>query len=145
MKVVVQRVKSASVSVNNEIVGEIEQGLMLLVGFKKGDTKEAVEQMSDKILKMRIFENDEEKMDYSVMDIEGGILSVSQFTLYADTKKGNRPNFTDAESFDKSLDLYNYFNELLAGSNLDVQTGKFGANMEVSLINDGPVTIIVEK
>jgi D-tyrosyl-tRNA(Tyr) deacylase len=146
MKVVIQRVKSASVTVGNEITGAIEEGLLLLVGIHKDDTKEQLEWMCEKILKLRIFEDEEEKMNLSVSDVGGGLLVVSQFTLYGNTKKGTRPSFIEAAKPDKAEPMYeemiSYFKE---HSDLSIQTGKFGAMMDVELINDGPVTLILEK
>ncbi|MEO9887936.1 MAG: D-aminoacyl-tRNA deacylase [Balneola sp.] len=146
MKVVVQRVKSASVTIGNEITGAIEEGLLLLVGIHQDDTEEQLKWMCDKILKLRIFEDEDEKMNLSVSDIEGGILVVSQFTLYGNAKKGTRPSFIEAAKPDKAEPMYedmiNYFKE---HSELDIQTGKFGAMMDVELVNDGPVTLIMEK
>ncbi len=146
MKVVVQRVKSASVKVGNEITGAIDQGLLLLIGIHQDDTKEQMKWMCDKILKLRIFEDDEEKMNLSVSDVEGGILVVSQFTLYGDARKGTRPSFIEAARPEKAEPMYEemieYFKE---HSELDIQTGKFGAMMDVELVNDGPVTLVLEK
>lgn len=146
MKVVIQRVKSASVTVGNEITGAIEEGLLLLVGIHEEDTKDQLEWMCDKILKLRIFEDEEEKMNLSVSDVEGGILVVSQFTLYGNAKKGTRPSFIEAAKPDKAEPMYEdmiqYFKE---HSELNIQTGKFGAMMDVELLNDGPVTLILEK
>lgn len=146
MKVVLQRVRSASVEAGNEITGAINKGVLLLVGVHNNDGKDEIKWICDKILKLRIFEDDEGKMNRSVTDINGEILIVSQFTLYADVKKGTRPGFTDAAAPDIAEDVYdqmvNYFNE---NSELNIQTGKFGAMMNVKLENDGPVTIILEK
>lgn len=146
MKVVVQRVQSASVTVGKEITGAIEHGLLLLVGIHQDDTKEQMKWMCDKILKLRIFEDEEEKMNLSVSDVEGGILVVSQFTLYGDARKGTRPSFIEAAKPDKAEPMYEemirYFKE---NSNLNIQTGKFGAMMDVELVNDGPVTLVLEK
>ena len=146
MKVVVQRVKSASVTVGNEITGAIETGLLLLVGIHQDDTEEQLKWMCDKILKLRIFEDEDEKMNLSVSDVEGGILVVSQFTLYGNAKKGTRPSFIEAAKPDKAEPMYEdmiqYFKD---NSELNIQTGKFGAMMDVELINDGPVTLILEK
>ena len=146
MKVVVQRVKSASVKVGNQITGAIDQGLLLLVGIHQHDTKEQMEWMCEKILKLRVFEDVEEKMNLSVSDVKGGLLVVSQFTLYGDSKKGTRPNYIEAARPEKAEPMYEemirYFEE---HSDLSIQTGKFGAMMEVSLVNDGPVTLILEK
>jgi D-tyrosyl-tRNA(Tyr) deacylase len=146
MKVVIQRVKSASVTVGNEITGAIEEGLLLLVGIHQDDTKEQLEWMCEKILKLRIFEDEDEKMNLSVSDVGGGLLVVSQFTLYGNAKKGTRPSFIEAAKPDKAEPMYeemiSYFN---GNSELNIQTGKFGAMMEVELVNDGPVTLILEK
>ncbi|MEP1305457.1 MAG: D-aminoacyl-tRNA deacylase [Balneola sp.] len=146
MKVVVQRVKSASVTIGNEITGAIEEGLLLLVGIHQDDTEEQLKWMCDKILKLRIFEDEDEKMNLSVTDVEGGILVVSQFTLYGNAKKGTRPSFIEAAKPDIAEPMYedmiSYFKEY---SELDIQTGKFGAVMDVELVNDGPVTLIMEK
>jgi len=146
MKVVVQRVKSASVTIGNEITGAIEEGLLLLVGIHQDDTEEQLKWMCDKILKLRIFEDEDEKMNLSVTDVEGGILVVSQFTLYGNAKKGTRPSFIEAAKPDIAEPMYedmiSYFIEY---SELDIQTGKFGAMMDVELVNDGPVTLIMEK
>ncbi|XWN36771.1 MAG: D-aminoacyl-tRNA deacylase [Balneola sp.] len=146
MKVVIQRVKSASVTVGNEITGAIEGGLLLLVGIHQDDTKEQLEWMSEKILKLRIFEDEDEKMNLSVSDVNGGLLVVSQFTLYGNARKGTRPSFIEAAKPDKAEPMYKdmirYFKEQ---SDLNIQTGKFGAMMDVELINDGPVTLILEK
>lgn len=146
MKVVVQRVSSASVMVGNEITGVIDKGLLLLVGFHQDDTFEQLKWMSEKILKLRIFEDEEERMNLSVCDVEGGILVVSQFTLYGDVRKGTRPSFIEAARPEKAEPMYEdmiqYFKD---HSELDIQTGKFGAMMDVKLVNDGPVTLILEK
>ena len=146
MKVVVQRVKSASVTVENEQIGAIKNGLLLLVGIHQEDTKEQLQWMCEKILKLRIFEDEEEKMNLSVTDVDGGILVVSQFTLYGDAKKGTRPSFIQVARPEKAEPMYEemiqYFKE---HSELHIQTGKFGAMMDVALVNDGPVTLILEK
>ncbi|PKD42675.1 D-aminoacyl-tRNA deacylase [Rhodohalobacter barkolensis] len=146
MKVVVQRVNRASVTVENEITGKIKKGLLLLVGIHETDTKKEIDWCCNKISKLRIFEDDEGKMNRSVQDIKGGILVVSQFTLYGDTKKGTRPSFIEAAKPDVAEPLYNYMVERFKKStDLNIQEGKFGAMMQVELLNDGPVTIIVEK
>lgn len=146
MKVVVQRVKEASVTVGKEITGAIDQGLLLLVGIHHDDTNEQLQWMCDKILKLRIFEDEEGKMNKSVTDVEGGILVVSQFTLYGNAKKGTRPSFIEAARPEAAESMYehmiHYFKK---HSELDIQTGKFGAMMDVKLVNDGPVTLILEK
>ncbi|WP_423216372.1 D-aminoacyl-tRNA deacylase [Streptococcus equinus] len=143
MKVVIQRVKEAQVTIDDEIVGDINQGLLLLVGVGPDDEQEDLDYAVRKITNMRIFSDDMGKMNLSVQDIEGSILSVSQFTLFADTKKGNRPAFTGAAKPDKAEKFYNDFNDALAKF-VPVETGVFGADMQVSLLNDGPVTIILD-
>lgn len=145
MKVVLQRTKSASVSVNKKIVGEIKKGYVLLVGFGSNDTIEDVKKMANNIYKMRVFEDENMKMNLNIEQVSGEILSISQFTLYADTKKGNRPSFTEAAKPEQASTLYNVFNTELKSLGLKVETGEFGADMEVSLINDGPVTLILEQ
>ncbi len=146
MKVVVQRVKEASVTVGNEMTGSIENGLLLLVGIHADDTYEQMKWMCEKILKLRIFEDEDEKMNRSVVDVEGGILVVSQFTLYGDARKGTRPSFITAARPEKAEPMYEQMIEYFkSNSNLDIQGGKFGAMMDVHLINDGPVTLILEK
>lgn len=144
MKVVVQRVKSSSVKVNNNIVGKSGYGYMLLVSFTKGDDLKIIDYMVNKILNLRIMDDESHVMNKNILDIGGSILSISQFTLYADTKKGNRPSYINALNGDEAVKLYELFNEKL-GKLIHVETGIFGADMEVSLINDGPVTIILEK
>lgn len=143
MKVVIQRVKKAQVVIDEELVGDIKQGLLLLVGVGPDDEQEDLDYTVRKITNMRIFSDDMGKMNLSVQDVKGSILSVSQFTLFADTKKGNRPAFTGAAKPDKAEQLYNAFNEALA-QYVPVETGVFGADMHVSLVNDGPVTIILD-
>ena len=145
MKVVLQRTKKASVTVDNEITGSITHGYLLLVGITHEDTMTDVEYCARKGAELRLFEDDEGKMNRSIHEVGGQILSVSQFTLYADTKKGRRPSFTNAAKPDHAKPLWDAFNETLKGHGLHVETGIFGANMDVALINDGPVTIIVES
>ncbi|RNC83043.1 MAG: D-tyrosyl-tRNA(Tyr) deacylase [Balneola sp.] len=146
MRVVIQRVKSASVTVEERVTGVISKGLLLLVGVHQEDGIEKMKWMCEKILKLRIFEDEEGKMNKSVSDVEGGILVVSQFTLYGDTKKGTRPSFIEAARPEKAEPMYEemvqYFKD---HSSLDIQTGEFGAMMDVSLVNDGPVTLVLEK
>ena len=143
MKIVIQRVSQASVTVDGKIAGAIQQGLLLLVGICPEDGQEDIEYAVRKISQMRIFSDDADKMNLSVQDVGGQILSISQFTLYADTKKGNRPAFTGAAKPDLATALYDQFNQKLAQT-VPVQTGEFGADMKVSLVNDGPVTIVLD-
>lgn len=145
MKVILQRSKEASVSVDKKIVGRIDNGLVLLVGFNENDTSHEIDYMVDKIINLRIFDDENGIMNKSLLDINGSILSISQFTLYADTKKGRRPSYKSAMSPDKATILYDEFNQKLKNRNIKVATGIFGASMEVSLVNDGPVTIILER
>ena len=145
MKIVVQRVSQASVKVGREIVGEISQGLLLLVGIEENDEKEDAEWLSKKILDLRIFSDEEGKMNRSVKDINGEILCVSQFTLIADYKKGNRPSFIKAAKPEKAVPLFEYFKGLIKSSGLKTESGIFGADMKVSLLNDGPVTIVMDS
>lgn len=143
MRIVIQRVRQASVSIDGKIAGEIQQGLLLLVGICPEDGQEDIEYAVRKISQMRIFSDQEDRMNLSVQDVGGQILSISQFTLYADTKKGNRPAFTGAAKPDLATALYDQFNQKLART-VPVQTGEFGADMKVSLVNDGPVTIVLD-
>lgn len=145
MKIVVQRVSQASVKVSREIVGEISQGLLLLVGIEENDEKEDAEWLSKKILDLRIFSDEEGKMNRSVKDINGDILCVSQFTLIADYKKGNRPSFIKAAKPEKAVPLFEYFKGFIKSSGLKTESGIFGADMKVSLLNDGPVTIVMDS
>ena len=145
MKVVIQRAKDASVSVDNEIVGEIDHGLVILLGVTHTDTDEDIDYLVRKIVNLRIFEDEEGKMNLSLKDVQGRILSISQFTLYADTKKGRRPSFVDAAKPEVAEELYEKFNEKLAEEGIEVQTGKFGAMMDVAFTNVGPVTIIIDS
>lgn len=144
MKLVVQRVKEASVTVDNKIIGSINQGLLILVGFTYNDSIETINKMVNKVINLRIFDDENGVMNKSVLDVNGSILSVSQFTLYADTKKGRRPSYVDALNGSEATKLYDSFNELLS-KEIHTETGKFGADMLVSLENDGPVTIIMES
>lgn len=146
MKIVVQRVKRASVTVDGTITGQINEGILLLVGIHQEDTQKIINWCCEKVSKLRIFEDEEGKMNLSVRDVNGGILVVSQFTLYGNTKKGTRPSFIEAAKPEMAEPLYNYMIEQLKSIHENsVETGEFGAMMDVELINDGPVTIIVEK
>lgn len=144
MKVIVQRSKESSVSVDNKLINKIDSGLVLLVGFTEGDDESKLINMAKKIVNLRIFDDDAGVMNKSILDVGGEVLSISQFTLYADTKKGNRPSYIKALKSDEATILYNKFNELL-NQKIKVETGIFGAEMEVSLINDGPITIILDS
>ena len=144
MKVVVQRSKKSKVTINNKVNGSINKGYVLLVGFTHGDTTDFVDKMINKILNLRIFEDENDKMNLSIKDINGSILSISQFTLYADSKKGNRPSFINAMKPDEASKLYDYFNQELS-KYIEVNTGIFGADMKVEIYNDGPVTIILDS
>lgn len=145
MKVVIQRVKSSSVSVADEIVGEINQGLLILLGITHDDTKDQCDWLVNKIINMRIFSDSEDKLNLSVKDIAGSILLISQFTLYAEAEKGNRPSFTSAARPEIAKPLYEYFIDKLKANDIPVESGIFGADMQVELINDGPITIILER
>lgn len=145
MKVVVQRSKEAKVVVDGEIVGQIEHGLMLLVGITHEDTIADAQYLAEKIAGLRIFEDDAGKMNLSVLDVGGQILSVSQFTLYGDCRKGKRPSFIDAARPEQAEGIYEQFNDLLRAKGLVVATGIFGAMMDVSFTNSGPVTLIVDS
>lgn len=145
MKVIVQRCEKANVKVDNNIVGKIDKGLMLLVGFTENDNQTNIDYMVDKVINLRIFDDESGVMNKSLIDIEGSILSVSQFTLYADTSKGRRPSYINALSGEKAIILYDEFNQKLKNKNIHVETGIFGAEMKVELINDGPITIVLEK
>lgn len=145
MKVVVQRVKNAKVEVNNNIVGNINEGLLLLVGFTHDEKEESVDWMVNKIINLRIFDDENKVMNLSLKDIKGSILSISQFTLYADSKKGNRPSYINALGGDKAIVLYDKFNDKLKEQGIKVEQGIFGEDMQVTFTNDGPVTIILEK
>ncbi len=144
MKVVIQRSMKSTVTVDNKITGKIDKGLVLLVGFSIDDSKEKIKPMVEKIIKLRIFNDENNKMNKSILDIKGKILSVSQFTLYADTDKGNRPSYVKALDFEKAKKLYDEFNFEL-NKYVPVETGVFGADMSVNIENDGPVTIIIER
>ncbi|MFC4100018.1 D-aminoacyl-tRNA deacylase [Paenibacillus xanthanilyticus] len=145
MKVVVQRSKAASVTVAGEVVGAIDSGLLLLVGVTHDDTETDAKWMAEKIAGLRIFEDENGKMNESVQEAGGSILSVSQFTLYGDCKKGKRPNFMAAARPEQAEPLYEAFNAMLRAMGITVATGRFGAMMDVALVNDGPVTLIVDS
>ena len=145
MKVVLQRTKQASVTVNQEVTGSISHGYMLLVGITHEDTMKDVDYCARKVAEIRLFEDEDGKMNRSIHEVSGQILSVSQFTLYADTKKGRRPSFVNAARPDIAKPLWDAFNDALRAYGLHVETGIFGANMDVALVNDGPVTIIIES
>ncbi len=144
MRVVVQRVKESSVKVDGKIVGKSGYGYMLLVSFTKGDNEKVIDYMVNKIVNLRVMDDENHIMNKSILDIKGSILSISQFTLYGDAKKGNRPSYIKALNGSEASKLYDLFNEKLSKF-VPVQTGIFGADMEVSLINDGPITILLEK
>lgn len=145
MRIVVQRVREARVEIAGETVGRIGQGLLLLVGIAEGDTVAEVELLAKKVAQLRIFADEAGKMNRSVQNIEGGVLSVSQFTLYGDCRKGNRPSFVNAARPETAEPLYDTLNQLLRTQyGLPVETGRFGADMQVSLVNDGPVTILMD-
>lgn len=145
MRVLLQRVKQASVQVDEETIGQIKQGYLLLVGVTHEDTEHEVNWLADKVTGLRVFEDADEKMNLSIQDVAGQILSVSQFTLYGDTMKGRRPAFTQAAKPDVAETLYEAFNDRLRSNGLVVETGRFGAMMDVALVNDGPVTLMLEK
>jgi D-tyrosyl-tRNA(Tyr) deacylase len=144
MKIVLQRVSSAYVKVADEIVGSIEHGMLLLIGFSSNDTEESILPTIEKIVKLRIFSDEEGKMNKSVLDINGSALLVSQFTLYADTRKGNRPSFIEAARPEQAIPLYEFFIAEMKKRISKVETGIFGADMKVELVNDGPVTIVFD-
>ena len=144
MRVIVQRVKESSVEVDGKIVGKSNYGYMLLVSFTNGDNEQVIDFMVNKICNLRIMDDEFGVMNKSILDIKGEVLSISQFTLYADTKKGNRPSYINALKGEEAVKLYDLFNQKLSKF-VSVETGIFGADMKVSLINDGPVTIILEK
>ena len=145
MRVVLQRVAHASVTVEEKVIGKIQRGFLLLVGVTHDDAMEDMEYLIRKIVQMRIFEDEEGKLNRSIQDIGGEILSVSQFTLYADTKKGNRPSFSKAAPGDVAVEMFEQFNGLLRDTGIPVETGQFGADMKVELLNDGPVTILLDS
>ena len=145
MRAVVQRVTRASVTVAGEIIGEIGNGLVVLVGIARDDTKVEAAYLVDKISNLRIFDDEQGRMNLSVKDVNGALLIISQFTLYGDCRKGRRPSFSDAAGIEKALPLYEYFVDTLRTKNVPVATGRFQAVMAVHLVNDGPVTLILES
>ena len=144
MRAVVQRVREASVTVEGQVVAEIGAGALVLLGVARGDGEEDARRLAGKIARLRVFENDDGRFDRSLVDVRGAALVVSQFTLIADTRKGNRPSFTDAADPAEAEPLYEAFCEALAGEGVPVSRGVFGARMQVALVNDGPVTIVLE-
>ena len=144
MKIVVQKVLKSSVEVDNKIVGKIDKGLTLLVGFNNEDTKDVLDKMIDKVINLRIFEDENNIMNKSVLDVNGSILSISQFTLYADTRKGRRPSYINALNGEEAIKLYNEFNNRLSKF-IHVEQGIFGEDMKLNILNDGPTTIILES
>jgi|TARA_B100001142_G_scaffold220258_1_gene218440 D-tyrosyl-tRNA(Tyr) deacylase len=146
LKLIIQRVKESSLEIENKIFSSIGFGMVVLIGISKTDNRDIAKNLADKISKLRIFNGDNGKMDKNIQEINGEVLVVSQFTLYADTKKGNRPSFISAAKPEMAVNLYSYFIEQLQKLvKSKIKTGKFGADMKVKLINDGPVTIILEK
>lgn len=145
MRVVIQRSKAASVTVDEQIIGAIDSGLVVLVGVTHGDTSEDAAYLAEKIANLRIFEDENEKMNFSLLDVGGSVLSISQFTLYGDCRKGRRPNFMDAARPEEATIIYEQFNDELRQKGLTVETAQFGAMMQVQLTNDGPVTLILES
>lgn len=145
MKLVIQRVKQAKVEVKGKVAGEIEKGFLVLIGITHTDTRQEADYLAKKLCNLRVFEDENQKMNLNLKDVKGKLLIVSQFTLYADCKDGNRPSFTDAAKPEMANELYEYFCEKCEEYQIEVQKGIFGADMQVSLINDGPVTIVMEK
>lgn len=145
MKLVIQRVKHAEVEVDKKVVGKIEKGFLVLVGVTHNDTEKEADYLAKKLCKMRVFEDENEKMNLALKDVDGELLIVSQFTLYANCTEGNRPSFTDAAKPDIAEKLYEYFCKKCQEYDIHVEKGIFGADMKVSLLNDGPVTIVIEK
>lgn len=145
MRVVLQRVTSAQVEIDEKVVSEIGKGLLLLIGVTHNDERADVDKLITKITNLRLFPSENSHFDFSVLDVKGEVLAVSQFTLYGSTQKGRRPDFFDAAKPDVAIPLYEYFIEELKKTGLNVQTGVFGADMKVSLTNDGPVTLIIDS
>lgn len=144
MRVLVQRALSSSVTVDNEVIGRIDKGAVLLVGFTEGDNSDTIDYMVNKVLNLRIYDDSNGVMNKSILDVGGSILSISQFTLYANSKKGNRPSYINALNGEKAISLYEEFNNKLSRY-ICVETGKFGADMLADIKNDGPVTIMLER
>ena len=145
MKFVIQRVKNASVEVENRVVGKIDEGFLVLIGVTHDDTKKTADILIKKLLNLRIFKDENDKMNLSLKDVGGELLLISQFTLYADCKKGNRPSFVKSAKYDIANELYEYVIDECKKTSIKVETGIFGADMKVSLLNDGPVTIILDS
>ena len=145
MKVLIQRSKNSKVEINGKINGQIDHGYVLFVSFTYGDNEAIVDKMVKKILNLRIFEDENSKMNKSIIDVNGEILSISQFTLYANLNEGNRPSFTNSLEYEKASKLYDYFNNKVAENGLKIETGVFGSDMKVSILNDGPVTIMLDS
>lgn len=145
MRVVLQRVKSASVTVDDQVIGKVGKGYMLLAGFTHDDSIEDIDYIARKVANARLFADENGKINLSIKQVQGAILSVSQFTLYASTKNGNRPGFGAAQKPELAKENYHYFNEKLRSYGIEVQTGQFGADMDVALVNDGPITIIYDS
>ena len=145
MKIVLQVVQKASVKVDEKLVSEIEKGYLLLASFTQGDNKEIIEKMAQKIAKLRVFLDENGKTNLSIFDVNGTVLSVSQFTLYANLRKGNRPSYIEALNGDESIILYQLFNDELRKNNLIVKEGIFGADMKINLVNDGPYTLVLDS
>ena len=145
MKIVIQRVKKAKVEVEEKVVGEIEKGFLVLVGVTHTDTEQEADYLAKKLCNLRVFEDENQKMNLNLKDVNGKLLIVSQFTLYANCKDGNRPSFTDAAKPEMANELYEYFCKKCEEYQIEVQKGIFGADMQISLVNDGPVTIVMER
>lgn len=144
MRVLVQRSLESSVTVDNKVIGKIDRGLVLLVGFKNNDSEKDIDYMIKKIINLRIFDDENGIMNKSILDVGGKVLSISQFTLYAETKKGNRPSYINSMKAEEASNLYNLFNKKI-GQFINVQTGIFQADMKVNILNDGPITIMLES
>ena len=145
MRVIIQRVKYAKCHIDNQVYSEINQGFMCLVGIKNGDTAKEVEKVAKKVIGMRIFDDAEGKMNLNLAAVNGEVLSISQFTLYGDSRKGNRPSFVEAMKPPVASDLYDYFNQLISEAGIPIKTGIFGAEMQIEMINDGTITIILDS